>query len=111
MSPAPLLSKAGTPASAAPRSGGVASSRWRRLTSRILRTGFALAVLGVAVWAIWQAARDISMAQIMMALAGIPALGLAAALVLTVLSYACLATTEILLVRAMGLRVPVFARP
>jgi phosphatidylglycerol lysyltransferase len=46
------------------------------------------------------------MAQIMTALAGIPAWALAAALALTAFSYACLSTTEVVLVRAMGFRVP-----
>lgn len=106
MSPAPPLSKADPRASAAPRSDGAASSRWRRLASRVLRTGFALAVLGVAVWAIWREVRGVSLAQIATALAGIPAWALAAALGLTAVSYACLATAEVILVRAMGFQVP-----
>lgn len=105
MSPVPPLPKVDAPASATPRRDGAASSRWKRLTSLTLRSGFALAVLGVAVWAIWRAVRDTSPAQILTALASIPAWGLLSALALTAASYACLASTEVILVRAMGLKV------
>ena len=60
----------------------------------------------MAVWAIWREVRGVSLAQIATALAGIPAWALAAALGLTAVSYACLATAEVILVRAMGFQVP-----
>lgn len=82
------------------------ASRGRGLAIRALRTAFAAAVLSVAVWAIWREIRDTSPGQIATALAGIPGWALGAALALTAVSYVCLATTEVILVRAMGFRVP-----
>lgn len=108
MSPASLQPDADPPASAASdaRAAGLGGARWRRMASRLLRTVFAVGVLGAAVWIIWREVRDTSLAQIATALAGIPGWALGAALALTVVSYACLATTEVILVRAMGFRVP-----
>lgn len=77
----------------------------RRWTIRILRTLFTVTILGAALWIIWREVRDISLAQIATALAGMPGWALCAALVLTVASYACLAATEVILVRAMGFQV------
>lgn len=94
MSPVPALSQTGPNASAAPRR-----------AVRIVRAGFTLTVLGVAVWAIWRAVRDTSLAQIATALASMPAWALGVALALTAVSYACLATGEVILVRVMGFKV------
>ena len=106
MSPERPQSNAVPPGSARSRPPPVAPSLAGRLAARVLRTVFALAVLGVAVWAILRAVRDTSLAQIATALAGIPAWALGAALALTAISYACLATTEVILVRVMGFKVP-----
>lgn len=96
-----------SPASSHPDA-DLAAARWRRPESRILRTVFALTVLGVAVWAIWREVRDTSLAQIVTALASIPGWALGAALALTAVSYVCLAATEVIIVRAMGFTVPPF---
>ncbi len=70
-----------------------------------LRALFTVTILGAALWIIWREIRDTSLAQIATALAGIPGGNLCAALALTVASYACLAATEGVIVRAMGFRV------
>lgn len=72
---------------------------------RSLRLLFTATILGAALWIIWREVRAISLAQIATALGDMPGWALCAALALTVASYACLASTEVILVKAMGLRV------
>lgn len=104
MSPAPPPSAEPAPVSASPDDARSASLG-RRPAIRAFRILLAVIVLSAAFWIIWREVRDTSLAQIAIALAGIPGWALCAALALTVVSYACLATTETILSRAMGFRV------
>lgn len=93
MSPAPALPDA-----------ALSAPKGQRLASRIFRAALAVGVLAVALWVVWREVRGISPELMRSALAGIPPWALAAALILTAASYACLATTEVIAVRAMGLK-------
>lgn len=79
--------------------------RFRRWAIRILRTLFAMTILAAALWIIWREIRDTPPEQIVTALTSIPGSALGSALALTLVSYACLASTEVLLVEAMGFKV------
>lgn len=92
MSPAPALTETVAPASKRPRP-----------ASRILRAALAGGVLAIALWVVWREVRGISPELMRSALAGIPPWTLVAAFILTAASYACLAATEAIVVRAMGL--------
>lgn len=63
-----------------------------------------MAAFGVAAWLIWRQIHTVSPAQIEGALATIPLWGVGAALVLTAVSYGCLAISETILGEALGLR-------
>lgn len=71
----------------------------------VLKAGFSAAAFALAIWVIWREIRDISVAQVGAALSEIPAWAVGAAMALTLVSYGCLATTEIVVNRALGFHI------
>ncbi|MGO4410901.1 MULTISPECIES: hypothetical protein [unclassified Brevundimonas] len=76
----------------------------RRPITGLLKIGFSFAAFALAVWVIWREIRDISLSLVVSALTQIPMWAVGAALMLTAISYGCLAMTEVIVTRIMGFK-------